>query len=398
MTLEPAGLFVEAPQRAELLVASELRLRDRRLPHLDGFVQHLERHRERMPVLAAVSQREAAGIAEPARGAVHHFGHHRQRADGPCTHAGREQEFGKIRGSAVGRGGQIAVQPSRHDIFGANLMVCRHDEMRQQRLRRNLCRPFGTFQPREFAHDPVRPQRSQQVELRATRFLRAPVGKIDDLSLAFAFDRSVRIVQEAGQSFRQPMIAPCLPALTIHALLDHRPVAVVGDDEAMQVEIEAVLHGGAVDLGDETAELRQLTAVEADLVSDRDQLARGVPRVFPAPAADVDAQLLPQRRQPALERADHARRDAGRMPVHPHDRAEGLKPKRIGQAAQKLVAPVVMNDGLGHHRTQPGHAVRQPFRHLSAVQRQIRTARPSRHRSHIPWMAARSPRRRPVPR
>ena len=49
------------------------------------------------------------------------------------------------------------------------------------------------------------------------------------------------------------MIAACLPALAVHALLHHRPVAVVGDDKAMQVEIEAVLHGGAVDLGDETA-------------------------------------------------------------------------------------------------------------------------------------------------
>ena len=180
------------------------------------------------------------------------------------------------------------------------------------------------------------------------------------------------------------MIAARLPALAVHALLHHRPVAVVGDDETVQVEIEAVLHGGAVDLGHETAGLRELAAVEADVVADRDEFARRLARMFPAPAADVDAELVLQRRQPALERADDAGRDAGGMPVHPHDGAEGLKPERIGQPAQKLVAAVVVHDGLGHHRAQPGHAVRQPFRHLSAVQRQISTARPSRHQSHIP--------------
>ena len=39
MTLEPAGLFVEAPQRAELLVASKLRLRDGGVRRRDVYVQ-----------------------------------------------------------------------------------------------------------------------------------------------------------------------------------------------------------------------------------------------------------------------------------------------------------------------------------------------------------------------
>ena len=79
------------------------------------------------------------------------------------------------------------------------------------------------------------------------------------------------------------MIAPCLPALAVHALLHHRPVAVVGDDETVQVEIEAVLHGGAIDLGHETAGLRELAAVEADLVPDRDEFARVCRECFPRP-------------------------------------------------------------------------------------------------------------------
>ena len=42
------------------------------------------------------------------------------------------------------------------------------------------------------------------------------------------------------------MIAARLPALTVHTLLHHHPIRVIGDDEAMQVQIEAILHCCAV--------------------------------------------------------------------------------------------------------------------------------------------------------
>ena len=272
MALELAGLVVEPPQCAKLLIAAQLRLLDGRLPHLDGLIENLERHRERMPVLAAVRKREPPGIAEPARGAVHDFGHHRQRADGPRAHARRQQQLGKIRRTPVGRRGQIPVQPVRDHVFGADVVVRRHHQVRQQRLHLRL--PRGTFKPREFAHDPIRPQGRKQIELRTARSRRAPVGKVDDLALADAIDRSVRIVHKACQPLREPMIAACLPAFAVHALLHHGPVAVIGDDKTVQVEIEAVLHGGAIDLGHEAAGLRELAAVEAHMIPDRDEFAR----------------------------------------------------------------------------------------------------------------------------
>lgn len=42
---------------------------------------------------------------------------------------------------------------------------------------------------------------------------------------------------------------------------------------------------------------------------------------------------------------------------------------------QEFVAAVVMDDGLGHHRAQGGHALAQPCRHASAMQRTIGAAR-----------------------
>ena len=92
------------------------------------------------------------------------------------------------------------------------------------------------------------------------------------------------------------MIAARLPRVAVHALLHDHPAAVVGDDEAVQVELEAVLHRGAVDLGDEPARRGQRRAVEADPLADRDELVRRLPRMPAAPAADMEAELVRERR------------------------------------------------------------------------------------------------------
>jgi hypothetical protein len=200
------------------------------------------------------------------------------------------------------------------------------------------------------------------------------------------FDRGVRRIDEARQAFGQPVVAPRLPAIAVHALLHHHPAAVVGDDEAVQVEIEAVLHGGAVDFGDQSARGRERTAVEADAVADRDQLVRRLARMPAAAAAHMQAELALERREPALERTDHAGGDAGRMPVHPHHGAERLEPERMRQPAQQLVAPVVKHDRLADHRAEPAHALAEPRRHASAMQRQVGASGSLGHR----WSRARA--------
>jgi len=57
-----------------------------------------------------------------------------------------------------------------------------------------------------------------------------------------------------------------------------------------------------------------------------------------------------------------------------HDGAERLEPEWVRQAAQQLVAPVVVDDRLADHSTRPRHAVGQPFRDVTAMQRQIGAA------------------------
>ena len=63
MLLQPARLIVQPLERAEFFFAPELRAPDRGFQDTDRLVIDLERHRERMPVLAAVRKREPRRIA-----------------------------------------------------------------------------------------------------------------------------------------------------------------------------------------------------------------------------------------------------------------------------------------------------------------------------------------------
>ena len=61
-----------------------------------------------------------------------------------------------------------------------------------------------------------------------------------------------------------PVVAPGLALVAVHALLHHRPFAVVGDEEAVQIQIKTILHGGAVDLRHQTAGADQRLTVKSE--------------------------------------------------------------------------------------------------------------------------------------
>ena len=79
---------------------------------------------------------------------------------------------------------------------------------------------------------------------------------------------------------------------------------------------------------------------------------------MPTPAtADMNAEFARQGLQATFERADHAGRDAGRMPIHTHHGAKRLKPERMRQALQEFIAALMMHDGLGDDCPERRHAV-----------------------------------------
>ncbi|MDB6166637.1 MAG: hypothetical protein JWQ83_1777 [Lacunisphaera sp.] len=176
-----------------------------------------------------------------------------------------------------------------------------------------------------------------------------------------------------------PMVAPRLPLVLVHALLDDGPFAVAGHEEPVQVEIEAILDGGAVDLGHQAACAGQRVAVEADAISQSHEFVRRPSGMLASAAADVDPQFVAEGRQPALQGADDAGRDARGMPVHAHDGTERLEPERMRQPGQQFFAPVMVDDGLADHGAERRHAVGQPLRDAAAMQGKVRAAAAAGH-------------------
>src|ERR1700719_3219964 len=144
---------------------------------------------------------------------------------------------------------------------------------------------------RQLASDAVRAQCTEELELHAPGRFRAVVGQVYDLAVPWPFYRGVRLVDKALQPFRKPVIAAGLLELAVHPLLYDNPVAVVGDDETMQIELGAVLHRGTIDLGYQAAGRGERGPIKAYPVPDIDQLPRRLPRIPPASATDMDPEL-----------------------------------------------------------------------------------------------------------
>src|SRR3569623_1531631 len=112
------------------------------------------------------------------------------------------------------------------------------------------------------------------------------------------------------------MVSPGLPMVAIHALLDNGPLTIARDEEAVQVEIKAVLHRRTVHLGDLSTGAYQWDWIPSGTIAQRCQFLGSPTRVASATAADIDAKFVLQRPEAALQGADHASCDACRMPVH----------------------------------------------------------------------------------
>jgi len=110
--------------------------------------------------------------------------------------------------------------------------------------------------------------RAENVELALPGGCCSSIGEVDDHALFDPVDGGTRLIDEALQAFGEPVIAPGLAAIAIHPLLDDDPASFIGDNEAVQIEIEAVLHRCAVDLGDQPARFSQRRSIDADPIAD----------------------------------------------------------------------------------------------------------------------------------
>src|SRR5207244_3604880 len=125
----------------------------------------------------------------------------------------------------------------------------------------------------------------------------------------------------------------------------------------------------------ESAGADEFLAIEAALLRHGAQFARRVARVPSPAAAQINPELMRPRVQAALERAEHAGGDPRRMPVHPHHAPQRLKPEGVAQTREELGSPVMMKNALHDRGAELRHALGQPWRYASAMQRKIGMAR-----------------------
>jgi len=79
--------------------------------------------------------------------------------------------------------------------------------------------------------------------------LGSAIGQVDHLPLPSPFDGGMRLVDEAPKPFREPVVPTRLSKITVHSLLNDDPLAVVGHDDPVEVEVKAVLNRRAVNFG-----------------------------------------------------------------------------------------------------------------------------------------------------
>ena len=96
------------------------------------------------------------------------------------------------------------MQAALEHIASADFVMRRHDQVRQQGLfcPRRLDRlPVPSLHTPQFARDPVRAQRLQNMELHAAGRCGAAVGEVDDFALTEPINGGVRLFDEALQLF-----------------------------------------------------------------------------------------------------------------------------------------------------------------------------------------------------
>src|SRR3984893_14348638 len=271
---------------------------------MDRLIVDPKGHRKRMPVLSAMRKRKARRVGEAVGRSVHDFGNHRQRAYRPRTDTWNEQQFGEVDRRPIRCGSQIGVKARRQHVACPDIVMGRHHQMRQRKLRRNgWCdRSFNPArQSRQFARNAVWTHGVQHYKLTAARAPSTVIGEIDDLTLPDSIDGGVGLLDKTFQAFGKPVVPASLFAVAIRSLLDYDPLAIIGHDESVQIEIKAILHGGATDLDAEPACVRERRTVKAHTLPDCYELPRRLPGMFAAAAALFTSRcssptvMLPQR-------------------------------------------------------------------------------------------------------
>lgn len=238
-----------------------------------------------MSVFAAVREGEAGRVTEAGGRSMQDLGHLSQREHRARPDAGYPEKIGEIDGRSFARSRERSGDAPADDVLPSDVMMLGHRQVGKwegSRLRRSdlverAQNDFGACM--------------DELHLGGARSRRASIGEVDDRALRLAVDRGMGFVDEARESFAQPVIAAGGSIHRSHSLLNNGPSAVGGHDESVQVQVEPVLNGGAVHFGHQAAGPRKRRPVDPCRVSDPRQLGGRLARVTSAPPTYVDAEL-----------------------------------------------------------------------------------------------------------
>ena len=301
-----------------------------------------------MAILAAQSEGKARWVGEAAGRSVDHFGDECQGLQ-----RARPQIFGEKKRSKIADLPFIArhengAQPLQIDIFGADVVMAWHREMAE----------FGQSLLGFLARD------GQE---RFLRGLGAAIHQVENYAFILTDDGRVRFTDEIANCGRVPVITAREFRACVHALLNNGPVSRISHDEGVQIELKSVSDGVVINFCREAAGPNQRIAIESFSIGECNEFAGRFAGLFAAPAANVNAEFVGARIQATFQRAKYGRGDAGGVPVHAHNRAQGLEPERITEACEEFGGAVMMDDTLDNGRAERLHTDGQPLRDLPAM-------------------------------
>ena len=139
----------------------------------------------------------------------------------------------------------------------------------------------------------------------------------------------------------------------------------------MVIDLEAVLHGGRIDLRREPAGANEGRGILPGGPACGLDLLRRLARGLALAARDEDPGLAGEILQAFLQGAAGGRGQAAAMPIETEDAAEGLEPDRVGEAAEQARCAFLREDRQRHFAGQRGHALEQPAWRAAAMERQV---------------------------
>src|SRR5437762_6572 len=165
------------------------------------------------------------------------------------------------------------------------------------------------------------------------------------------------------------MVAARSAVVVAHALLDDRPLAFAGDEEAVMIDPEAVLDCGGINFRCHATVVGEASAVDARAVAVVDQLVGSASGYLALAAGNENAELPSAFDEAFLERSANGGRDAARMPIESQHATEGLEPMRVGESPQELGSAMLEHDDFRDLRSELAHPVEKPFWSSAAVKR-----------------------------